>query len=61
MVYDHLDGQGVVDVHEEGVHSDVIKGADIHFANGINEGSVILILTENTAMESLLCKSVYRT
>ena len=49
MVYDHLDGQGVVDVHEEGVHSDVIKGADIHYANGINEGSVIPILTENTS------------
>ncbi len=45
MVYDHLNGQSIVDIHEEGVGIVTVQSTQVHRGNALYEGSVITILT----------------
>ncbi len=45
MVYDHLNGQSIVDIHEKGVGIVTVQSTQVHRGNALYEASVITILT----------------
>ncbi len=46
MVYDHLDGQSVVDIDEESVGSLPIKAGRVHSSYGLYEGCEVTVFAE---------------
>ena len=51
MVDDHLDGQSIVDIHEESVDGIValgLNGGCVHSGNGSQEGSIVGIFAAST-------------
>ena len=62
MVDDHLDSQGIVDVHEEGIDSIMALGLDgrgVHSGNGGQERSVVGILAIQSRV--IICNNLSHT
>ncbi len=52
VVYDHLNGKSIVDIHEEGVGIVIVQTTQVHLGNTLYEGSVVPILTASKEVNS---------